>query len=327
MFLATLALGASLAHPSSLQDRPAPPPPPPLPAEAEPLKDVDGKILVAGSIPASTSEKARERWQQVLAASLPSGAERAPVTAFDLALDVRYKASTAQTNDMSNARYQWLAPKFVRADTGRGTTHLRGPSGSYLIDSNRGECVKLDIARENLQDRRLLDEESGIAANFARLTDPSSIRIRRLVELSGPPALLPLALQQSAKTLAWIEIESPDFFVMRPGSANSAPVARVSLGVNPIDNRVAQVVVDDAAAALSIGPSTAVLTLSKYKSVDGFQVPHVLFIWLPAMPSAEEPAAPPTWMKTETMSMYVLKASLRAPLTPADFMPPVGATR
>ena len=33
---------------------------------------------------------ARERWKQVLEASLPQGAERAPVTAFDLAMDVRY---------------------------------------------------------------------------------------------------------------------------------------------------------------------------------------------------------------------------------------------
>jgi hypothetical protein len=143
-----------------------------------------------------------------------------------------------------------------------------------------------------------------------------------LVEIAGPPAFLPEALRKDAKALAWLELESPDFFVMRPASSKAAPLARVSLGVNMIDQRVQQVVVDDAAAPAAIGASTAVLRLSKYKAVDGFQVPFEIFVWLPEMQDPNAPPAPGRWMAKETMSMYVTTASLRAPLTPADFMPP-----
>jgi hypothetical protein len=318
MFLATLVLATS-SFPSRPQEKPVPPP---VPAEASVLQDVDGHDLVPGAVPASTTAAARERWKKVLAAS---GQQPAPVTAFDLAIDVRYQATTGQSNDMPAFRYQWLAPRFVRADTGRSRAHLRGPSGSYLIDSSnsdRVEIIKLDVGRENAQDRRQLDEEAGIAANFARLSDPNSIRIRRLTELAGPPAFLPQALQKDAKALAWLELESPDFFVMRPASSKAAALARVALGVNVVDQRVQQVVVDDAAAPAAIGASTAVLKLANYKPVDGFQVPYTIFVWLPEVQDPNGPPVPARWMPKETMSMYVLKASLRAPLTPADFLPP-----
>lgn len=320
MFLATLILAAAFA----IQDKPGSPPRVPLPVESAPLKDVDGKELLAGAVPESTTATARERWKKVLDASLPPGTQRAPVTAFDLAIDVRYQSS-GQSNDMPSFRYQWRAPGYIRADTGRSRVHLRGPSGSYLIDSSDShhvECIKLDVGRENAVDRRQLDEQAGIAANFARMSDPNSIRIRKLVELAGPPAFLPEELQQSAKTLAWLELESPDFFVMRPGTTK-APLARVSLGVNVIDQRIEQVVVDDAAAPQVIGASTAVLTFSKYEPVDGFQVPKVIFTWLPELSPPGEPPTQPRWSRKETMSMYLKSASLRAPLTPADFEPPV----
>ncbi|MDZ4774955.1 MAG: hypothetical protein SGI72_17690 [Planctomycetota bacterium] len=318
MILATLLFALS---PLARID--VPPPPPPIPGEATaPLSNVDGKELIAGVIPESTTPKARERWSRVLSASLPAGVERKPVTAFDLSIDVQYQASAQQTNMMPKARYQWLAPGFVRADTGRGRAHLRGPSGSYLLDANTGEVIKLDIGRENAVDRRMLDEEAGIAANFARLTDPNSIKIRKLVELSGPPSFLPDALKDAAKKLAWLELESPDFFVMRPLSLKVAPLARVTLGVNVIDQRVELVIVDDASLPSTINPSSAVLRLSKYTPVDGFQVPWVIFVWLPAVQDPQAALEPTRWMPKETMSLYVLEASLRAPLKPDDFLPP-----
>jgi hypothetical protein len=178
------------------------------------------------------------------------------------------------------------------------------------------------VGRENAQDRRELDEQAGIAANFARLSDPSSIRIRKLTELAAPPAWLPEAMQKDAKTLAWLELESPDFFVMRPNSTKPAALARVALGVNAADSRVLQVVVDDAAAPAAIGPSTAALKLANYKPADGFHVPFVISVWLPALPDPKGPPLPPRWTPKETMSMYLKSAALRAPLTPDDFLPP-----
>lgn len=314
-----LCLAAALAP----QDpNPPPPPPVPMPGDDAPLLDVDGRPLVPGAVPESTSPTARERWKQVVATSLGSSAARAPVSAFDLILDVQYHASSKQTNDMSDARYQWLAPNMVRADTGRGRMHLRGPRGSFLVDNVRGDCVKLDVGRDTIQDRRQLDEEAGIAANFARLTDPGSIRLRKLVLLAGPPALLPESLKEDARKLAWFEIESPDFFVMRPAAKDPARMARVTLGVNVIDNRVAQVVVDDAATNSALGASTAVLRLSNYQELDGFQVPHTIFVWLPDAGSTDDVVTPPRWMAKETMSLYVKRGSLRATLTPTDFLPP-----
>lgn len=334
MRLQALALVAALAltaRDTRAQVNPAPAPPlPPVPGGAVlPLLDVDGHELKPGELPVSTTAIARERWQKVLVASLPppdkttpNAPPRAPVTAFDLQIDVRYRASDASTNDMPHARYQWLAPNFMRADTGRGRATVRGPDGSYLIDASdpdHVERVKIGNGREDTQSRRELDEQVGIAGNFARLTDPQSVRIRKLSELAAAPAVLPEALREKSKNLAWIELESPDFFIMR----GSGSVARVSMGVNVIKNVVELVVVNDASLPAPISASTAVLSLDKYKSVDGFQVPHAILVWLPEIPDPLDASGKTRLRETPAMDMVVKAATLRATLKPADFRPDV----
>ncbi|MBL8857660.1 MAG: hypothetical protein JNL28_04025 [Planctomycetes bacterium] len=305
------------------QSPPDLPPPPPLPEAAGGTTPVQN--LVPGVLPEGTTPAARERWQKILTASLPGESERAPVTAFDLSIDLQYRASSAQTNDLPSARYQWLAPGYVRADTGRSRVHLRGPKGSYLIDesrSDRVEIVSLDVGRDNILERRKLDEEAAVASNFARLTDPHSIRMRRLTELAGAPKILPEALKEAAKRLAWLELESPDFYVMRPSSQQGAEMARVTLGVDVITNRVELVLLDDAGAPPALTASTAALRLKNYKAVDGFQVPFEIAIWLPEQPPAEQRAALVQWMSREAMVMWLKKAALRPALKPEDFLPP-----
>lgn len=326
--LASFLVAAGLARAAQ-----NPPPLPPIPGQT-PLVDVDGRELTRGRLPTSTTEKARERWQKVLDASLPPGAERAPVTAFDLTLDVRYKGSS-QSNDMPNARYQWMAPGYVRFDTGRGLAqHLRGPKGSFLLNISDPKDVRvtpLDVGRENAADRRKLDEEAGLASNFAALTDPQSIRVRKLLEIAAPPVWIPAKLSERAKALVWLEIESPDFYVTKGGGV-AAHMARVALGVDALTDRVEVAVVDDAAAAAalaSVSPSAgaAVLQLTNYKTVDGFAMPQHVLVWLPEIPPEGVKVERLALRPDPAMDMYVKQASLRAKFQPSDFDPPAATPK
>lgn len=334
--LAYLCLSTCLA---TAQDHPAPPPTPPVPGTSSaPLVDVDGRPLERGQLPASTTKIARERWEKVLAASLPAqksadpsapAPARAPVTAFDLAIDIRYRATDSSTNDMPNARYQWLAPGFLRADTGLSTAHVRGPEGSYYVnekDPDHIERIKLDVDRTAIEDRRLMDEYAGIAGNFARLTDPQSVRMRKLAEMAAPPDVLPDTLKKGAQALAWIELESPDFYVVRAANPSNS-LARVNLGVDVITNRVQIALVDDARANSSVSETTTVLTLADYKPVDGFQVPHHIFVWLTELPGKDDVIQKPALRQKPTMDLFVKSATLRATLKPVDFLPTVPLSR
>lgn len=302
------------------------PPIPPVPGGAAPkIAPAAGVDLKPGELPADTSAPTRDLWGKVVAASLPgsgAAADRAPVSAFDLSLDLRYRASDAQSNEMPEARYRWLAPGFVRADTGRGYTRLRGPNGSYGIDSTKpGDPVVIpsDVSRDTLEDRRQLDEIAGLAANFAHLTDPRSLRIARLATIAPPLGLLPASVHERAQELKWLELESPDLSVMR-ATAPGPRLARVQLGVDASSFLVELALVDDAAAPARIGESTAVLQLSKYKTVDGFAVPHHIAVWLPEL--GESVSTQGAVLRPQpAMDMYVTKASLRPHLEPRDFLP------
>jgi hypothetical protein len=236
---------------------------------------------------------------------------------------VRYRASDAQSNDMPQARYRWLAPSFFRADTGRGSAHLRGPNGSFLIDSSRADQTKkipLDVGRENVEDRRQLNEEAGLASNFAGLADPRSLRIARIASVGAPMSSLPETLQQRARELAWLEIESPDFSAVQSGG-KSAPMARVQLGVDPRTNLPEIAVVQDASRPAGLSASTSVLQLFDWKPADDFLIPRHIVAWLPQVSDPDAPERHLSMRQKPAMEMYVMKAQLRANLTPQDFAP------
>ncbi len=178
-----LACAASAAQ----DDKPALPLPP-VPGGAAPATSAKTPELKPGAVPLDTKPDALLLLNRVRTAGPPPQTdgkppvERAPVTAFDLSIDLRYKATDAQSNDMPAAHYTWLAPNFLRADSGRGMIWLRGPKGSFAIDSSKGEHpepIPIDVGRDTLEDRRKLEEISGLAGNFARLTDPRALRIAR----------------------------------------------------------------------------------------------------------------------------------------------------
>lgn len=324
--IAALAVVLTVAPLALAQDPKPVPPPVPIPGNtpAPTFRDVDGNLPKAGELPASTSKVARERWTKATIASLVPGVERKPVTAFDLSIDLQYRKDDRSTNNAPNARYRWLAPGYVRAETGRSkVAHLRGPQGSFLLDWSKGdkvESIRLDVGRENTTDLRQLDEEASIAGNFAALTNPGSVRVLKLVEVAAPASVLPDVLIESAKVLAWIEIESPDFFF--PGAQpNVARIARVTLGLDPESSLPQIVVVDDASKPKAINLSTVVLQLSDFRATDGFQVPFKILIFMPEAPDPKGPPSAPWMRKTPAMDMVVTKASLRAPLKPEDFTP------
>jgi hypothetical protein len=328
-------LTACLGAPAK-QAKPGQAPPPPLPpGSSAPAAGAPVLDLKRGELPSATTKEARKAWDKLIRASLPKAApvvdeekppplpERAPVSAFDLSIDVRYRASDAQSNDMPKARYRWLAPGFVRADTGRGRSHVRGPKGSFLLDESKPDHVEripLDTGRENLDDMRQLDEQAGLATNFAGLTDPRSLRIARLATAAAPMSSLPESLQQRARELTWLDLETPDFTAMRSSRA-TGQMARVQLGMDPVSSLPEIAVVDDAARHPGLSEGTSVLQLADYKAVDDFRVPFHIRVWLPHLPDPDEPARRVTLRQQPAMEMYVTKASLRADLKPQDFVP------
>lgn len=302
-YLAVLALAGAL-----VQD----PPPPPLPEIAKPavILDVDGREAKPGVLPESTSPAARAAFERIVAATLPPAEAREPVRAFDLAIELRYRASDAQSNDFPNARYRFLAPGFLRAGTGNGREHVRGPKGDWLVDTSKPESpekIRLDIGRENAEDRRQLDESAAVARLFAALTDPRALRVTRVTELAAPPAL-PKKLVENGAALGWLEIESPD--VSLGASAASSALDRIAVGYDRSSGRVQLARVDRR------GPPASALAiqLDKYKEVDRFQVPHAVKAWMVDPETSAFRAHP-------SMDLYIVKASLRAPLVPSDFEP------
>lgn len=302
-YLAVLALACAF-----VQD----PPPPPLPEVPKPpvIVDADGREAKPGVLPESTSPTARAAFERIVAATLPPAEAREPVRAFDLAIDLRYRASDAQSNDFPNARYRFLAPSFLRAGTGNGREHVRGPKGDWLVDLSKPEApekIRLDVGRENVEDRRQLDESAAVARLFAALTDPRALRVTRLVELASAPEL-PNGLAKAGETLGWVEIESPDVSL----GASPAPNAldRIAVGYDKTSGRVQIARVERRGP-----PATALaIQLDKYKEIDRFQVPHAVQAWMLDPKTRAFRASP-------SMDLVIKKASLRAPLVPSDFEP------
>lgn len=329
LVLALAGTALPCAHVRAQDQKPVPPPLPALPVTAPtaPVKDVDGNVAEPGKLPQSTTPAARERWEGIVRASLDPKVERKPVTAFDLRLEVRRQAN-GQSNDLRGARYQFLAPGYLRTDTGHGNVHLRGPKGSFLIDSSQQgkiDRIPLDVGRGNAEDRRQLEEELAIARNFVGLTDPRSLRVLRLVESAAAPAALPDAVKGFATKLAWLEIESPDLFTGRSAEPGRGPrTARIDLGVDPKTQLVGLVLVDDAALPAGVHESTVLLKFDMYELIDGFQVPHHISIYMPDVPAADAPApkSPLALRGKPALEMGLMPGStLRASLKPEDFWP------
>jgi hypothetical protein len=310
-----------------LQDAPPPLPPPPDAPKAEaPLVDVDGDPLAPGKLPRSTAPEARKAWERLVAASLASAAGAEPVRGFDLSLDLRLRVRENQTNDLPEARYAYVAPGYLIADTGRGRTHLRGPQGDWLVDSKADTgrtLVRLDVGRENAEDRRQIAEALDVARLFVGLVDPRNVRVQKLAPAAVPEALLPAQLLETARKLAWLELQTPD---VRPGTDNKVG-ARILLGLAADSGLPALALADDARAPQRLNPTASCVDLQQWKPMDGYSVPRKILVHLPRVVEAQGAGGATSrvaegWRDEPAMDLFVRNGTLRPQLKPESFLPP-----
>ncbi|MCY2960677.1 MAG: hypothetical protein NTY35_10975 [Planctomycetota bacterium] len=310
-----------------LQDAPPPLPPPPDAAQpATIVLDADGEPVAAGRLPKSTSTEARAAWDRLAAAVATAGEARTPIRGFDLALDLRLRVQENRTNEFPDARYAYLAPAFLLADTGKGRSQMRGPKGDWLYDATQPaerSLVRLDVGRENAEDRRQLDEALDVARLFVLLIDSRNVRVIRFAATASPEAFLPTKVVDTAQTLSWFELETPD---VRPGAQNKSG-ARILLGMSKDSGLPVIVLADDAAAPRRINPTTSCVSLSDWKRFDGWLLPKKLLVYLPRIVDAEGAGGVTSrvadgWRAEPAMDLIVKSGSLKAPLRPEDFLPP-----
>jgi len=307
------------------QDAPPLPPLPDAPKAAGPVLNADGEPVEPGKLPKSTKPEARAAWEKLVAAGSPAGETRTPVAGFDLSLDLRLRIEENRSNDFENARYAYLAPAYVLFDTGKGRTQLRGPKGDWLIDAKAAEGrtrVKLDVGRENAQDRRQLEDAIDVARLFISVVDARNVRVIRFESRAVPESLLPPLRAEDAKKLTWFELQTPD---VRPGAENQAG-ARILLGLSPDTGLPAMAIADDARAPKRVNPTTTTVDLADWKPLDGWMLPRKILVFLPriaeqAGPNGATARVADGWRKEPGMDLVVRSGSLKNTLKPEAFDP------
>lgn len=307
-----------------LQDPPPLPPPPDAPAPAPVVVDVDGEPVAAGRLPKSTTPEARAAWERLAAAVAVAGETRAPIRGFDLRFDLQLRVQDNQSNDFPSARYAYLAPGYLLADTGKGRKQVRGPKGDWLHDASQPPeraYVALGVGRENAEDRRQLDEALDVARLFVLLLDARNVRVVRFAAAANPEAFLPAKTAEDAKKLAWFELETPD---VRPGPENRTG-ARILMGLSHETGLPVVVLADDARAPRRVQPTTSCVTLAEWKSFDGWLLPKKILVYLPRIGEATSGGTRSAdgWRKEPAMDLVLLSGTLNAQsLTPAEFLRP-----
>lgn len=281
---------------AALQDAPGP--------RATPVQGPPA--LQPGVLPADTGARESALWKGMLAA-MGETASRAAVSAFDLDFDGTLYSGEKQANDF-DARYQYLKPAFVRMILKSGRQRLRGPRGDFVIE--KGVAYAL-AGREFAEDRRELEETLTVSRTFVGLSDPSALRVERLLARSDPPPGLPSTLGAEAADLEWLSVWSPDF--RSRADARAAARDRIDLGLERASHRPRLALLTDE----SDPRASFLVRLENFRDVDGFQVPHHVTTWRvepqgPGQGLAEKPA----------LELWLEKGSLRPRLGPEDFLPP-----
>ena len=266
--------------------------------------------LVPGALPADASPEARAAWQELLKAAAPAAG--GAVRAFDLTFEGSAYSADKQTNDF-DARYRYLEPGFVRMTLlPSSRERMRGPRGDFLVEKDRPIRIE---GRELKEDLRELDDTLGLARTFVGLTDPRNLRIARLELMAQPPAGLPAQLARRAAELRWLELVSPDFRRARGAQA----LHRVQLGLRRDTHLPALAVVAREQPGGALELETAQLVeLEDFRALDGFRVPFHLRSY-----GVDAERSPWGFAERQSVDLYLLEqgASLRPPLTPADFVP------
>jgi hypothetical protein len=295
---------------AALSARQDPPAPAPAPVAVAPAAE-----LVPGAIPAGTSEEAASLWRAVCKAT--SGESAQPkVTAFDLVFDGRARPAGRESHDFNAARFRFLEPGFVSTAFVTGKQRVRGPKGDFLIDGKTRAVTRL-AGVELEQDRRELDDTLLVARTFVGLVDARSIRLRALAIASAPPGVTSPAFADRAKSLAWIAVASPDFDRATPAGAKPRQL-RAWIGVDRADAlpRLA-VVAEETPAGTPLRETAMLVSLEKYRAMDGFHVPGEVRCY-----TADAASPTGAFATAPQLTLWLLEGTLRPKLAPADFEPP-----
>jgi hypothetical protein len=300
---------AGLCLAGGAQQPPAGLPPPPPIHGANPAP---ASSLQPGVLPDAATPEARAAWDAVCKASLGPDAARAPVRAFELALDVRSRNASGGTNDLV-AEFRFLEPGYIRVKTVAGKREVgRGPEGDWLFDGSRNEKVVFGVDRAYAEDRRQLDEWSAVARLFVSLTDPRSLRLAGLDVLKGAPPGIPARTQKRAGELSWIRVRSPDFRLI--GVTTPSNLFRASLGWDPHSGRVEMALVEEDVASFALRPTAKFVELMQPSPSSGFLVPQRILVT-----STEDGRVPPVFTGQSGLDLVVKTSNLRSSLQPEDF--------
>ena len=124
------------------------------------------------------------------------------------------------------------------------------------------------------------------------------------------------------RKLRWIELRTPDFHLIVAAGTATAPTSglvRVQIGADPRSGEVELAVVDVDSNATSLSPSAVLIELSRYATIDGFQMPRSIKVY-----DLDEASSPRAFRAeaTTTLGIHTENASVRAALKPDDFLPP-----
>lgn len=160
-----------------------------------------------------------------------------PIAAFRLNIAIE-RREDGQVNG-GTAQLSWRTPNFVRLVLENGRQQARGPDGYWMKDSAEAPVEKL-VGRDNADSRREIDEIAAMCHNFAALARAREWKLSKLSALAAPPSELPHALRETASTLEWLELASPDFKLLD----DTAPGAAVASGPKQYRVRVGLVRAD-----------------------------------------------------------------------------------
>jgi hypothetical protein len=301
---------------------PAPQGTPPAPAPAP----ATGAGPAVAGLPDDASPSAREAWRRVTAGARLPGTTPPPISAFDIEADVLTR-NGVQSNQFT-PRYRFLHPDFVRFRISTQREAGKGPgagrAGYWLRD---GDEVQRLSGRSNAEDRRLVDDMLALSTNFVSLTDPGRLRLTRVAERKEPSLPLPTAgLRRLARKLAWLEIASPDFALLREERASlidPSPSYVVQLGLDRETWRPALAILSREARPDGPPDAPLLFELGDYRPQDQYFVPHKLLVRRSLQGPNATPTGPPRLVFEERpwQEIFVLRANLAPGFTAADFEP------
>jgi len=278
--------------------------------------------LIPGSLPLGTSPEAAALFEALSRSTVKPGAKRAPLTAFDIAFEIKTRGPGVQRNQ-ANVRVRFQAPGFVRFALEAQKEMGFGPRGYWQRFEDGAKYLN---GREYAPDRKRITQVRSTAKNFLALADPNRLRIQSLRALAGAPGHVPPGLEKQAAKLTWLAIESPDFdlAVGAPGTDGDSamPAARprlfrATLGLNPTTGRVHEALVQELDKGAPLVSTSTWVSLSEPMDLGDSLLPGTVEVRY-----ADMQAEPWSFDVKPSEQLYILDGKLNPKFGPDAFEAP-----